>query len=211
MIVQPVAQYLTRFDTETSEGPALPDFSAGEDLAPLWAAEPVEDWETRVAAAHDAGYAEGQAAAQAEAAAEIERLQQEHAERLAEERQKWLHDEGETLKAGLAAAMQQVQETVAESVGQVLRPFVIESLRRQMLDELATHIASMAASHDEIAIKIRGAADLLAALQEKLGPLLVAIDYEEGEGVDLTVIAGQTMIETRLQAWIDLISANAEQ
>lgn len=79
-----------------------------------------------------------------------------------------------------------------------------------MLGELVEQVASMAASHDALVIKITGPADLLALLQEKLAELPLAIDYEQSDGVDVRVVAAQTMIETRLQAWIDLISAKME-
>ncbi len=208
-MARPVALYLTRFDTAVAVELSL-DLVATEDLSPMWVADREDDPEALLAAAREAGRAEGDAAARAEAAAEQEQAQRDFDEQLAAERQKWLCEEGETLKEGLAAALRQMQDTLAECVGQILRPFVIDSLRRQMLGELVEHVASIAASHDAMVIKIAGPADLLALLQEKLAELPLAIDYQQSEGVDVRVVAAQTVIETRLQAWIDLISAKLE-
>ena len=209
MMARPVALYLMRFDMAAAAELSL-DLVATQDQSPIWVADREDDPEALLAAAREAGHAEGAAAARAEAAAEQEQARRDFDEELAAERQKWLREEGETLKERLATALRQMQDTLAECVGQILRPFVINSLRRQMLGELVEQVASMAASHDALVIKITGPADLLALLQEKLAELPLAIDYEQSDGVDVRVVAAQTMIETRLQAWIDLISAKME-
>lgn len=209
MMARPVALYLMRFDMAAAAELSL-DLVATQDQSPIWVADREDDPEALLAAAREAGHAEGAAAARAEAAAEQEQARRDFDEELAAERQKWLREEGETLKERLATALRQMQDTLAECVGQILRPFVIDFLRRQMLGELVEQVASMAASHDALVIKITGPADLLALLQEKLAELPLAIDYEQSDGVDVRVVAAQTMIETRLQAWIDLISAKME-
>ncbi len=211
-MAQPAALYLARFDTASVSAAPTLDLSPSKDLAPLWKhqPEPEEDIEGRIAAARDEGYAEGAEAARAEAAAAIEEMRGVLEAQLGAERQRWIAEEGELLKAQLASGLTQLQDVLADSVGHVLRPFVIESLRRQMIDELVGHVASMAANPDKIAIKICGPADLLVELQTRLGEGVFAIEYEVRDGVDVQVIAAQTMIETRLKVWIDLINANTE-
>jgi hypothetical protein len=209
MMAQPAGLYLTRFDTVTPASPSL-DLTATQDLSPLWTAEPEEDREALLAAAHQAGRAEGVEIARAAAALEREQARRDFDVQLAAEREKWLREEGDLLKEKLAIALQQMEETISQCVGQILRPFIVDSLRRQMLGELVAHIASMAASHDEMTMKITGPADLLAALKEKLAEVPLAIAYEQADCVDVRVVAAQTMIETRLRAWIDLISAKME-
>lgn len=208
---QPAALYLTRFDTETAGAPSL-DLGPGKELAPIWKhPEPQhDDVEERLAAAREEGYAEGAEAARAEAATAQEEIRQAFEAQLQAERQRWVAEEAEALKAQLAGGLAQLQEVLADSVGHILRPFVVESLRRQMIEELVGHVASMAANPDKIAIKIHGPADLLVELQTRLGEGAFAIDYEVADGVDVQVIAAQTMIETRLKVWIDLINAKTE-
>lgn len=211
MMAQPVALYLTHFDAAPAKALPSLDFGTGTDLMPAWSPErEQEEIEARIAAAREAGYAEGVEAAQAEAAAEREQAREAFDGELAAERQRWVAQEAESLTEKLAAALQQMQETLAECVGQVLRPFVIDALRRQMIEELVGHVGSVAASHDEIAMKISGPEDLIAELREKLGTLPLAIDYEVIDGVDVQVVTAQTMIETQLKAWIDLIDMRAE-
>ncbi len=209
MMAQPAALYIAHFDSPAAASSPF-DLAATQDLSPIFAAEPEEGREALLAAAYESGRAEGSEAAREEAAAEVEQARRDFDEQLAAERQKWAQEQGDALKEGLAAALGQIQDTLAECVGQILRPFVIDSLRQQMIGELIEHVASLAANHDAIAIQITGPADLLAHLQERFAELPLAIDYEACDGVDVRVVAAQTMIETRLQAWIDLISAKME-
>ena len=206
---QPAALYLTHFDASPAKAPGL-DLAPTPEMAPIWEPQPMDDREALLVAAHEAGRAEGLEAARAEAEAEAEAMRRAFEEQLAAERAKWLSEESEPLKERLAAALAQMKETLADSVGQILRPFVIDALRREMLDELIIHVATMAANHDAIELRISAPADLIEILRQKLAELPLAIHYELSEGVDVSVVAGQTMIETRLKAWIDLFGAKME-
>ncbi len=209
MTAQPAALYLTHFDSPPVTTPAL-DLAPASDLAPLWEPEPAENREALLAAAREEGHGEGLEAGRAEAAEQAEAMRKAYDEQLAVERQKWLDAESELLKAQLASALQQMKEQLGDCVGQILRPFVIESLRQQMLGELMGHIATMAAAHEAIDMVIAAPADLIEVLRKKLADLPLAIRYEPSESVDVSVTAGQTTIETRLKAWIDLIGAKLE-
>lgn len=125
MMARPVALYLMRFDMAAAAELSL-DLVATQDQSPIWVADREDDPEALLAAAREAGHAEGAAAARAEAAAEQEQARRDFDEELAAERQKWLREEGETLKERLATALRQMQDTLAECVGQILRPFVID-------------------------------------------------------------------------------------
>lgn len=208
-MAQPAGLYLTRFDIEEATELSL-DLIGNPEQSAHWMPEPEVDLETRLAASRETGYAEGLEAARTEASAEREEAQRVFDERFAAERQKWVVEQSDVLTEKLAAAVRQMQETLAECVGQVLRPFVIESLRKQMLLDLVEHVVGIAATHDGLTIKIAGPADLLAGLREAFAALPLAIDYATSDGVDVRVVAADTVIETRLQAWIDLINAKLE-
>ena len=169
MMARPVALYLAHFDVGTMVHP-LSKGVEQQALPPLWASDQDEgsNSETLLEAAREAGRAEGAEAAHLQAAAEIEGARLEFEEQLAAERQKWLHEEGEALKDRFATALRQIEDDLAECVARVLGPFIVESLRRQMIAELVEHIGGMIASHETMAIKIGGPADLLAVLQDKL-------------------------------------------
>ena len=210
MMARPVALYLTHFDVGAAVVHPLAEAMEQQEL---WAPEQEAKnaSESLLEKAREAGRAEGAEAAHAEAAAERERMQQEFEDLLVAERRKWLDEEGSAFKDRLTTALQQIEDELAECVARVLRPFIVESVRRQMVGELVEHIGGMIANHETMAITIVGPADLLAVMQEKLAGLPVALAYEESGGVDVHVTAGQTMIETRLKAWIDLVGIQVEQ
>src|SRR5579872_1765190 len=120
---QPAALYLTHFDSPPAKAPGM-DLAPGPEMAPIWAPEPPEDHEALLAAAHEMGRNEGFEAARAEAEAEAEGMRRGFEEQLAAERAKWLSEESEALKEKLATAFVDIKESLADSVGQILRPFV---------------------------------------------------------------------------------------
>jgi flagellar biosynthesis/type III secretory pathway protein FliH len=206
---QPAALFLAHFDAPPAKAAGV-DLAPAAEMAPIWEPEPIEDHDALIASAHEAGRAEGLEAARAEAETEAEAMRQGFGEQLAAERAKWLAEESEPLKEKLAVALADIKESLADSVGQILRPFVVDVLRREMLDELVAHVATIAASHDAIELRISAPADLVEILRDKLMNLPLAIHYEPSDGVDILVVAGQTTIETRLKAWIDLFRAKME-
>lgn len=210
MMAHPAALYLTHFDTPPVTAPAL-DLAPASDVALLWdPPEPAEDREALLTAAREEGRVEGIETGRAEAALQAEAMRKAFDEQLAAERQKWLDAESELLKTQVANGLDQMKGSLADCVGQILRPFVIELLRRQMLDELLEHVATLAAAHEAIDMVITAPADLIGVLRNKLADLPLAVRYEPSELVDVSVTAGQTTIETRLKAWIDLIGAKLE-
>jgi hypothetical protein len=209
MTARSVAEYLMRFAPPDGVEPAL-DLCAAIGPAPIWTQEPEEDRESALNAARESGRAAGLEEARAEFAVVLDGERQAFEQRLMAERQRWLREEAEQLRERLAAAVRNMEESIGDCVARVLRPFVIDSLRRQMVEDLIDHIATMIGSNEKIAIKIAGPADLLASLRDKLASIPAAIEYEPQDRVDIVVVAEQTAIETQLEAWLNLIASETE-
>jgi len=203
---RPIADYLMRFEPETE--PAL-ELCGDAPPDPVWTVEPQEDHERALAEARESGKAEGLEEARAEFSAALEQEREEFARQLASEREKWLREEAEPLRERLAAALRELEENIASSLSRILRPFIVDSLRRRMIGGLIEHIATMIGNNDKIAIRIAGPADLLATLRERLESMPASIDYVPQDCVDVSVSAEQTAIETQLESWINLINAEA--
>jgi len=169
-----------------------------------------EEHALQLEAARESGRLEGYEAARAEFAEELERERQSHQEELAAARQEWLCEEGERLRADASTALAEIEARLAQSLGNVLMPFVIDTLRRQMIAELVETISTLIGNNEAISIKIGGPADMLEILRVKLADVQANFTYEVGEGVDVSVRAEQTMIETQLSAWIARIAAEME-
>lgn len=209
MTARSIAEFLTEFGAPDGETPAL-ELCGATAPAPIWMQDPEEKHQTALAEALESGRTAGLEEARAEFAAALERERADFERRLAQERQKWLQEEAEQLHERLAKAIRGIEENIGECVARVLRPLVVDSLRRQMIDQLIDHIATMIGSNEKIAIRITGPADLLAGLRARLASVPAAIDYEAQDKIDVSVTAEQTAIETQLEAWIDLVRGETE-
>jgi hypothetical protein len=201
MITYPVSQFLKHFGVEEQVSVPVAFDDLPNPLVPV-PEEPEIDPSTLLEAAREEGWQAGRAAAQAEFDAILENQANEHLQHLAAERDKWLSDESAALDLKLTAALTQFAEQLAEKVDAVLRPFIIGSVRQQIVDELVSAVHVLLAGDENPAIVISGASDLLEKLQTKLAAT-PAIEYRPNDSVDVHISAQNTIIESRLQTWIE--------
>jgi hypothetical protein len=209
VIAYPISRYLVQFGVEE-------EVAVEEDLdvvlQPLStkAEELIENREAELEAARE----EGRMAARAEAAIHLETALQnqglDYERRLGEERNSWIAEESNKLGVGLTDALAQLETLLTSSVEAILRPFVIESLRRQIIDELVSNISILLAG-DYPLIEVSGSADLLAVLRDKFSSAQVTIDYKPNNSPDVRVVAHHTVIESQLSAWIKRFDLSKEQ
>ncbi|KQT53587.1 hypothetical protein ASG52_05595 [Methylobacterium sp. Leaf456] len=185
-------------------GPGGPGF-APVGLAPT-PARPAEDRAALIAAAEARGYEAGRAEALAEAE---ERLAEERAAfetRLADARRAWAETEGTVLAGQLAAAFAGLDATLSERVARLLAPVLNQALRRQAVEALSGAVTRLLAEPQPAAISITGPEDLIAALSGRLSGLSAAVAFTAADVTEVTVSAGETVIETELSAWGRLIA-----
>lgn len=132
------------------------------------------------------------------------------AARLAAERAKWTQDESDKLAGTIGAAFAEIEANIADCVARVLRAFLIDRLRRKVVDELAENIGVLLGGKEHPVIEISGAEDLVAALREKLSVLSAAIEFSPNHSSDVKVVVDQTIINSRIEAWIQRIGTLAE-
>ena len=185
MSALPVAGYLIEFGAKPRAGG-----TPAEDTA-----APIDD-------AFRRGLAEGKAAARSECEAELERRSEEHAQQLAKERRDWAAETGEKLAGQLIAGLGSVEAKIAGSVAHVLEPFLIAELRRQTIDELVGITRELMSKDPGISMEISGPDDLLQVLRDRLAGEARNVRFSAGEGSDVRVCADQTILETRLGAWM---------
>ncbi|ABY29044.1 hypothetical protein [Methylorubrum extorquens] len=171
---------------------------------------PAEDREALIAAAEARGREQGRAEAMEEwsAQAALERAAQQalFEEGVAQARRDWTEAQGEILAQGFVAAMQALDATLSDRVARLIAPVLGQALQRQALDELGAALKRILAEPQRAAVQVRGPDDLIAALAARLGGS-TGIAFEAAEGPEVTVRAGETVIETELAAWSRLITA----
>lgn len=178
-------------------------------------ARPVEDREALIAAAEARGRDQGRAEALAEAAAQamLEREAQQalFEEGLAQARRVWTEAQGETLAVGFTAAMQALDTALSDRVARLIAPVLGQALQRRALDELGAALKRILAEPQQPAVRVRGPEDLITSLSARLGGLAAGIAFEANDGPEVSVSAGDTVIETELAAWSRLIAAAATE
>lgn len=172
------------------------------EAAPPKPAEPELDIAEITRAAEARGRAAGEAAARAVAQQEAEAAEQRYAERLAAARAEWSEAEAERLAIALAEGLAQMETRLAGAIAPILLPFLRVEIARQALDDLAALMGPMLAREDRPVLKIAGPADLLERLKARLGDPPACV-FEAGPGVDVCVVAGETVLETQIKAWAE--------
>lgn len=213
MMARPVAQYLARF------GPKGPAEAEGvvevEAVAkPTISLDPSpasgDEFAHSMQLARDEGKAEGYAWARTEHTAELAQERLLFAAHLAAERAIWTEEESDKLAGKLGAAFAEMEANIAACVARVLRDFLIDLLRHKIVDDLVADIGALLGDKEHAVIKISGAEDIVAALREKLSGHSPAIEFVQDHSLDVKIVADQTLIESRIEAWSHRIRALAE-
>ena len=76
-----------------------------------------------------------------------------------------------------------------------------------MLDELSETLSGLLSDGRAPLVEISGAEDLVNAVQARLGPRGDRLQVQVNDTPEVRVVAGDTVIETQLQAWIGRLTA----
>ncbi|MCW2316274.1 hypothetical protein SAMN06265338_106210 [Rhodoblastus acidophilus] len=159
-------------------------------------------------------FEEGREAARHELVEERARLREQIEAQAAQERAKWAMTEGERLFEAHRAAFADFEQRCAQSVANILRPFLTQSVITRVTDELVRNLEVLFASRTHALFEISGPSDLLDALKAKFEGRSASIAYALSDSIDVRVRVEDTIIETQLAAWMQALGAlpsDAEQ
>jgi hypothetical protein len=192
----PVAYYLKDLGGEAAGRGGRGIYGAGQDGA--------SEVEKRISDAHALGILEGRAAGQVDNEKALSSQAAQFERKLAAERQKWSAEQGARLGEAVAKAMQDIEQRIADQVGRVLKPVVSERIRNRAVEDLALSLNGMVAKGEYAKITITGPGDLLSAIESRLNDL-DGVSFIVADGTDVTVEADETIVETRIAAWVEAI------
>jgi hypothetical protein len=153
--------------------------------------------------AYERGLAAGKAAALAEIDTKLEAERVYYAQQLELERFTWANREAEKLAEMFATAIQEIETNIANVTARILKPYLAESAHRQAIAELFEALETLIGKDQGVTLEISGPEDLLQLIREKLRDRNVAALFSPAHNVDVRVVAGQTILETSLGAWMD--------
>lgn len=139
--------------------------------------------------------------------AELSRtLEADHRGAVAAARRGWVEEEGDRLADLVILQMAVFEDTLKTTLTALLRPLVLDARKRMAVDQLAGAVSTLAFDGHTARINATGPSDLLGALEEKLGDQARHVVFSaDDERPDVRIDANQTVIETRLAAWLKAV------
>jgi flagellar biosynthesis/type III secretory pathway protein FliH len=207
----PIAQYLNQFGK--ANGAALPPPQVQSLLLkprPLPPAPPQINIDAELAEAAERGRQMALEAARAEFAAALDLERKSWEEGEAARRIAWQATEYAVFADKIERAMAAIEDRVAQAVARILKPFLNEERAKQITESLSENLSRILSGDAPATLKITGPQALLSLLRDKVSVHAVNVEYVPSAGVDVTVEANQTIIQSQLQAWIDHIASIGE-
>ena len=194
MSAAPIARYLLELDPDNDAG-ATPSSGAGNAASEASRAAMIEE-------AHAQGFESGKAAAEAEFAGRLEEREQHFRNELAAAREAWAQQESGQIAERLVKGLEEIEARLAETTARILQPFLGAELQRRAIADLVESLSVLRAQEQVASINVSGAGDLLEALRAQLEGRFGNVAYQPGEAGDVRVTLGQTVLETRIGAWM---------
>jgi hypothetical protein len=187
MSAAPIAHYLLELDAG-GDASAAPASSAT-------AAAMVQE-------AHASGFESGKAAAEAQIGGKLEEQELLHRNELASAREAWTRQEGGRLAEQLMKGLEELEARLADTTARILKPFLAVELQRGAIADLVESLTVLRAQDKAAVISVFGAGDLLEALRARLDGKLDNVAYHPSQTCDVRMTVGQTVLESRLGAWM---------
>lgn len=202
-MMAPIGLYLAEFSPQAPppslETEAFPDLAAFDQDG--GASE--DDLSSKLEQARRDGFEEGAASVQEALATQAAALERQHAEQLHAERLRWSETEGAMLAELLRSGLGGLEDRIADSLVDVLQPFMVRETRLKVVADLREAIASLIANGPGAAIRVSGPADLVESFSDISGvEILVA------ETPEVTLLVGDTTIRSQIQSWADVLATH---
>jgi flagellar biosynthesis/type III secretory pathway protein FliH len=201
----PASKFIADLARPKEEKPAENEAQQRAQPLQLNAVQDKNTAEQRIAQARAQGYAEGQAAAMSQYQALLQEERDYYEKQLAVERLTWVSREADKLTEQLSEGLSALETRIADILADLLRPLLIDAARRRALGDLLQAIDTVLLKDQAVQLEISGPEDLQEVLREKLSGRNLSIRFIPGEGPEVRVIAGHTVLETQLAAWVSKV------
>lgn len=191
----PIARYLLELDAGEAAMAAPAESPRAAKPSPTNQAAMIDE-------AFAKGFESGKAAAQAEIAGKLAEQDALHQKDLAAAREAWTQLESGRLAEQLAKGLEALEGRLADTAARILRPFLAAEMHRRAIADLAESLAALRTQEKTAEIVVSGAGDLLAALRARLDGKIDSVTYRQADSCDVRVEVAQTVLETRVGAWM---------
>jgi hypothetical protein len=202
MSLLPAAAILEEFDFGRRERGRCPPVASRLSEAPEGNADSGSDAAADREAAFAEGFEKGKAAAIAELDARLEEQRATLVAQAAAERQAWVGQTAGAVADQLAAGLRSLEASIADTAARILEPFLGAELRKQAIADLVGHLDVLLTKDPGVALSMSGPEELLEALRRRVPANAGQLMLVPSKDVDVRICVGQTILETRLRAWM---------
>lgn len=221
MRLRPISDYLTDFDDtlidqaeRALEPTPEPAPKEPEPADVIWdrrlTAAPVPPRIDETKAKIDEAYQRGREEVRQELTAlfeaDIAAERESAARELESARALWADEEARTLMLSLDAGLARIHESLADQLAAILQPVMDDAVTSRAVEALGQSLAPFFSGEDGPLIRIDGPADLVARLRNQI-PTNRVVAFGETGGAEITVTAGDTIMQTRIQGWRKALAA----
>ncbi len=207
--VVPAASFLLDFGNEPIAAFGDEKPRTGVALNAITAARDDAFAERQVETAYARGVEEGKATAQAQFEVRLEARLAEQKQAFEKEvvtlRETWRSEEVAQIARQITAEMTGLQDRIAKTVEHLIKPFLAKAICDRAIGELRSTLEQLVATSPGIELEISGPENLLGGIRATMPGTLAAVSYIANDACDVQVKAGQSLLETRISAWLKQI------
>ncbi|CTQ75022.1 hypothetical protein [Roseibium alexandrii] len=176
-------------------------------IMPDHRAEPVLSDEELRRAEYERGLSEGDERTRHHYEALLQQERERHASDLEEERIRFEMRESANVAAAIDGFLEITEKRLSYSVSKLLMPFLKQSTIDQLVKAFAKQLTQLAEVPGGTSIRMRGPETLVAQVIQQLPDLKDHIQVQHADQVELEAFFDETVIETRLGAWLGQLDA----
>jgi hypothetical protein len=160
-------------------------------------------------AAYQRGLSEGRDVASAEFEAHLASERQQFQDELAQARAQWAAETSDAFVQQISEGLEALRHQLADAVGDVLMPLIATVARDRAIEQLIEELSELSRDQQGLRVEVSGPEDVIEALRERLPVLGLDVAWLSDNQCEVNITAGATVVETRLNQWIDQVREQA--
>jgi hypothetical protein len=170
---------------------------------------PNEEFESKIAAAHELGFAKGAEEERKVMLEKILELEAVHELHLKAVREDWLEAEGNKLSDLVLSTLQEIETRIAEALEKVMTPFLDKIIPKAAVIEFQEILEDALREDFQGPLCLTGPEDLVSEVEKNLSLKGIQIVRELQTEVELKARAKNFSVATRIKNWTDGIHGNS--
>jgi len=137
----------------------------------------------------------------------LEEERERHREELAAEREIWIQQEALQLSSQIIRAVGNLEAALSEKVARILASVIPDALKQNAIAEFTEILGTILSGENGSLLRVTGPEDILSAIKAGMALREGLVEFVPTDEVEVTLVAGDTMVQTQLGAWAERLQA----